>query len=342
MEPGFVDAILLLLIFMAGMLVTVWLYRRKRQVASPSINRKRGLVYFLKLAGFAALSLVMVIFGVMVFIGYQNILEDTRPAPSQVEIPDGLPFEVQEVTFPGGEGFRMAGWYIPPGNGVTIILLHGFGSNRTEMLWHAQVLIDAGYGILMYDERATGESEGNRRSYGWEDPADVGGALDYLNGLPGTDADKIGIGGCSIGGQIALQGAAYYPQIGAVWADGSAAITTRDLKGPLNWYTVIGTPANYLLDWITAKKLGIDIPPAMIDIIGRIEPRPVMLVSGGKSLPLTGSESIYLEHFVEHAGLNTQLWVIPEALHCDGPAWRPEEYADKLVGFFDNAFGVKR
>jgi len=43
---------------------------------------------------------------------------------------------------------------------------------------------------------------------------------------------------------------------------------------------------------------------------------------------------------VSHAGAHTQEWVIPEALHCDGPDLRPQEYAGRLVEFFDSALRI--
>ena len=84
------------------------------------------------------------------------------------------------MTFTGGDGVTLAGWFAPPENGATIILLHGYGGNRLGMRWHAEVLVEAGYGVLMYDERASGESGGTVRSFGWQDGADVGGAVEYL------------------------------------------------------------------------------------------------------------------------------------------------------------------
>jgi hypothetical protein len=45
--------------------------------------------------------------------------------------------------------------------------------------------------------------------------------------------------------------------------------------------------------------------------------------------------------YAYYAGPNAQTWVIPEATHCDGPARRPAEYAERIVEFFDTAFGIK-
>jgi pimeloyl-ACP methyl ester carboxylesterase len=346
----FFQALLLTLVLTLALFGIVWLVqRRQRRSTVKTDHRKTGekrtrraIAYIARLTGFALMTVLAVSGAVMAYISYQSVVDDTAPAPSRVELPPDLPFEVSEVSFPGGDGLRLAGWFVPPQNGATVILLHGYGGNRTTMLWNASVLVKAGYGVLLYDERASGESEGDHRSYGWEDPADVGGALDYLTSLPEIQADRIGIAGCSIGGQIALQGAAYYPQIGAVWADGPATVTSRDIPAPFNWATALAIPSNWMMDWMMSARIDRPIPPAMIDIIGTIEPRPVLLVAGNVPHPHYGPESLHVEYMARFAGAHTKLWIIPEVRHCDGPVQRPEEYAERLVAFFDEAFGISR
>jgi hypothetical protein len=56
-----------------------------------------------------------------------------------------------------------------------------------------------------------------------------------------------------------------------------------------------------------------------------------------------GSEAdMMIPRYARAAGPNAQVWIIPEAVHCDGPARRPEQYAQQMVEFFDTAFGIKR
>ena len=298
--------------------------------------------YISRLLGFAVAAFLLVSLAIMVYRNWISLQAETAPAPSQVEVPVDLPFEVEEVTFLSEDGLRLAGWYVSPQNGALVILLHGYGGNRTAMRWHAERLVEAGYGVLMYDERASGESEGAYRSYGWEDPRDVGGALAYLNARVEVDPARIGIAGCSIGGQIALQGGAYHPQIGAIWADGPSTVRARDISKPTNPIFALLVVANYMLDWMYEIKLEIDAPAPMIEIIADIAPRPIMLVGGGKPMPFTGSEGQHLQSYLRYAGDNAEMWVIPEAYHCDGPAVRPEEYAARLVEFFDTAFQIQR
>ena len=332
--------------------VIIWrLWRSVRQRAqskpAPRPTTLGGKVrfvglYILKLLGVGIGTFLAIALVVMIDRNILSVITESAPTPSQVDIPADLSFDVEEVTFLSEDGLRIAGWYVPPENGALVILLHGYSGNRTAVIWHAEQLTKAGYGVLMYDERASGESEGEYRSYGWEDPRDVGGALAFLNEKPEIDASKIGIGGCSIGGQIALQGAAYYPQIGAVWADGASSVRAQDIHKPTNPIFVLLVAGNYMLDWMYEVKLGIDAPTPMIEIIDNIAPRPIMLVGSGIPHPFVGSEGDHLKNYAQHAGENAELWVIPDAGHCGGPRARPEEYATRMVKFFDTAFEIER
>jgi pimeloyl-ACP methyl ester carboxylesterase len=328
------------LLLIAGLIVALLLViRLLLRRPQPGYKPRNSIFRRLRLTGFALVAFLIIGGSVLVYEDLKATDEDLMPTPSEVEIPNDLPFRVEEVTFIGGDNLKMAGWFVPPRNDATIILLHGYGGNRTGMIWHAAKLIRAGYGVLMYDERASGESEGAFRSYGWQDASDVGGAVRYLRGR--TDAGRVGIAGCSIGAQIALQGAAYYPEIQAVWADGPSVIRASDHPAPTNWATALAVLSNYIIDQMYVWRLKIDPPKPMTDIIGTIAPRPIMLVAGGTPHPHFGAEAARAEHYARIAGTNATVWVIPEATHCDGPLQRPDEYAMHLVEFFDAAFDVK-
>jgi pimeloyl-ACP methyl ester carboxylesterase len=294
------------------------------------LTPRRVAAFGLKFALIGSAAAVLTVGDLILVTTWFSIRADTAPAPSVVTIPHDLPFTVEEITFPGGDGQKMAAWFSPSQNGATVILLHGYGNNRTSMRWPAEQLTGAGYGVRMVDERASGQSEGSRRSLGWEDAPDVGGAMAYLASRPESATDKVGLVGCSIGGQIALQAAARYPEIGAVWAEGASFLTTRDAphRAAGGWQAALADFRQNMF----ALYLGLPVPPALIDQIGRIAPRPITLVAGGMS-----GEAGNMEFYARHAGDNARVWLIPEAYHCAGAQARPTEYAARLIDFFDAA-----
>jgi len=65
------------------------------------------------------------------------------------------------------DGVELEGWYRPSRNGASVMLLSGGGSNRMGPLRHARMLERHGYGVLVYDPRGSGNSEGAVNSCGW-------------------------------------------------------------------------------------------------------------------------------------------------------------------------------
>jgi alpha-beta hydrolase superfamily lysophospholipase len=66
------------------------------------------------------------------------------------------------------DGAVLRAWSLLPhrGNGNSVILLHGLGDNRMGMIGYAELLLSHGYGILMPDSRAHGQSGGKVATYG--------------------------------------------------------------------------------------------------------------------------------------------------------------------------------
>lgn len=334
---------LVLIIFLVSLLVLLYRKqaRQRRLPHEPFTPRRFGLAA-LKLALFGSGVFFLILAGVIVYGDYTSMKAEIAPVPRLVELPSGSALKPEEVIFPGYDGAPLAGWYVPPANGATIILLHGYNGTRIDQLWQAERLVEAGYGVLLYDERASGESGGDHRSYGWEDGPDVGGAIRFIQARQAGQDARIGISGCSIGAQIALQGAVLYPEIAAVWADGASNIRAADSPPPKNPFTLLLLGSNIVLDFMYEQALGIQAPAPMIEQIGKIAPRPIMLVGGGVEKGPFGSEAPRMKNYAGYAGSNAQVWIVEEAVHCDGSARRPGEYARRFIAFFDAVFGLQR
>src|SRR4051812_6684327 len=82
----------------------------------------------------------------------------------------------RDVAFRAADGLRIAGWYRPSRNGAAVLLVHGGGGDREGVVRHARMLARHGYGVLLYDARGRGESEGAPNGYGWGWAKDVAGA----------------------------------------------------------------------------------------------------------------------------------------------------------------------
>ncbi len=292
-----------------------------------SPRSKRNRRYCLRLLLFLLIVIIALPLTVTIVVANAEALSYVTSAPSFVTRATALPFNTQNVSFVGGDNLTLRGWYIPPQNGTVIILLHGYFADRTQMVFHALNLEKAGYGALLYDERAAGESDGSQRSFGWRDVADVGGALAFLK----DKTTSIAILGCSIGGQIALRAAAQYPQLRAVLADGPSVVSTEDLPPANNWQDSLILRYDWFVDRLVEFHVGMTAPPSVMATINQIAPRPILIFAGA-----LGGEKFRLHRYQQAAGSNAKLWEVPDATHCDGPTTAPNEYASHMIEFFNS------
>ena len=259
----------------------------------------------------------------------------THPAQHPVccQSPADFGADYETVSLTAADGIRLAGWYIPSQNGAAVILLHGYGGDRLGTLEYARILSAHGYGALLYDQRASGESEGDLLSWGWRDVADVQAALDFLAARAELDPGRIGIMGCSTGAEIALNAAARFAEIDAVLADAPYYATASDSWPPFGLTDSLGWPFYPLFIKLMEWRSGATAPMALSEAVTKIAPRPLMLISAG----LDDYEQFRARRYFELAGEPKEYWVVEGAVHCGGLAAQPEAYQSHMVEFFERA-----
>src|SRR5260370_6895827 len=121
------------------------------------------------------------------------------------------------VTAPDGAGLR--GWKVRPQepNGSWVLLFHGVADNRMGAISQSEILLRAGYSVVMMDQRAHGESGGAMATYGWLERNDTRAVVDAL--VASEHPTHLFALGESMGAGIALQSAAVDPRIEAVVAE---------------------------------------------------------------------------------------------------------------------------
>jgi hypothetical protein len=86
----------------------------------------------------------------------------THTAGSGVPAPNlGTPPE--NIAFTTSDGLRLEGWFLPSRNGATVIVFPGRSGPQKQ----ARMLIRHGYGVLLFDRRGEGASEGDPNAFGW-------------------------------------------------------------------------------------------------------------------------------------------------------------------------------
>src|SRR5829696_5173700 len=123
--------------------------------------------------------------------------------------PASVGFGYEEVEFQSSDGVRLSGWWVPAKNSsMAALLIPGWGGFKFDehVLQTIPVYHGAGYGVLLLDLRAQGESGGSRRTLGYREVRDVQGALAWLR-RQGYALDQVVLHGWSMGGATALRAA---------------------------------------------------------------------------------------------------------------------------------------
>lgn len=317
---------------LAGALALEALHRRNALRATGCLR----IVFFL-----AGIIFVGVLIGSL-WITHDRALAMVHPqhiAPHSFPASVGLT-SYQEVSFPSFDRLILRGWYFATQNGATVILLHGHGGNRGGMLHEAAILRQEGYGILMYDARNCGMSDGNFSTFGLLEKNDVAAALSFLQAQPGIDMQRIGILGHSMGGATASLAAAEMPELRAVVIESAFASLEETVRHDL--YTFVGLPpfpfAPLVIFW-GERETGVHIGQVNpIEKIAAISPRPVLIIHGAldSTLPVENAYQLY-----EAAYQPKSLYILPQGKHCCLAQTGETEYARQLIEFFGKGLGNK-
>ena len=179
--------------------------------------------------------------------------------------PADLNLEYRDVEFRTNDGVRLSGWYIPSINGAAVVMLHGAGSTRSGVLDHAVVLARHGYGVLLFDARGHGRSDGRAMDFGWFGDLDVAAAVSFLQDQPDVDDTRIAAVGMSMGGEEAIGAAASDDRIRAVVSEGATNRMSADrawLSDEYGWRGVIQEGVEWLL-YRHSRRPDVRRPPAL-------------------------------------------------------------------------------
>ncbi len=234
---------------------------------------------------------------------------------------------------------------------AAFLVLHGFGSNKTSSntMQPTKVLCDLGYVVLRFDMRGCGESEGEfGRVICLEQVEDTRNALSFLAEHPAVDPDRIGAIGSSFGGAVAVYAGGVDARLAAVisnggWGDGERKFRGQH-KSPQEWerstamlakgrehrartgrslmvprYDIVPIPPHLRknLAGNSVQEFPAETAQSMFDfraddVVGKIAPRPLLLLHAANDSVTPTEQSIEL---FKRAGQPAELHLISDADH---------------------------
>jgi fermentation-respiration switch protein FrsA (DUF1100 family) len=252
--------------------------------------------------------------------------------PVQIRIGDPpADLSAQSVNFESDSGANVHGWWCPVRNSRgAVLLLPGIRANRLSMVARARFLQRAGYSVLLIDFQATGETKGERITFGWKESRDVIAAVNFVRSA--EPASRVAIIGSSLGGVATLLATppleidalvleAVYPTI---------EIATRNRLE--NYFGALGRCATPLLLKQLRARLGIsadDLRP--IDHMANVD-CPILIMSGEKDRNTRPEDT---DTLFSRAQSPKQLWFVPKAGHVDLHRAATAEYEERVLKFLE-------
>jgi alpha-beta hydrolase superfamily lysophospholipase len=193
------------------------------------------------------------------FMGRRAELDAMRGSPSDL----GLTYEPFEATNP--EGTRLAGWWLPGANPAgTVVMIHGFGQNKSSMLSRAAVFVGEGLNVALVDLRARGDSGGERADLGPQVAFDVLAALDAL---------------------IETRRHTGLPMIGYGFSHGARAVTFAAAHSPNRFAAIIAEAVPFSLREGLKRQTRLPwVPPLpegdLLSAFAALRERPILLLLG--------------------------------------------------------------
>lgn len=273
---------------------------------------------FIILAGFAIL--------IVLFSLVQSYTLVHPPRRPPIFDPSDYGMSYETIAFDSLDGLELKGWLIPNNRSDSLIIVcHGHGANKGDVLFAARFLHNSGYNILLFDFRAHGESQGDIATLGWLEPSDLKGAIEYVKNR--LDPESIGVMGFSMGGATAITTAGQINDIKAVVADSAFADRSRLIKKAVN------LPLLDDLTVLSAQIQGMNMHENLpIDYAGEISPNAILIIQGDRDRLVETEDAELLYNSAKDP---RELWLVENTPHVRAYQTQKQEYERRVVEFFD-------
>ncbi|MET0341938.1 MAG: alpha/beta fold hydrolase [Polyangiales bacterium] len=233
---------------------------------------------------------------------------------------------LHDVALRTEDGLMLRGWYVPGAGDAAVVLAHPYGVTRMAMLPDARLLAARGFGVLLFDLRAHGESDGDTCTFGDLERRDLTAAVAYVSAREGVK--RVGMMGVSFSGPPAALVAAADPRVRALMLK-SAVTSIRDLAYDehhhLHWL-------NSPVAWLTLSLLGIDVDAVDAHrAVRAYAPRPLLLLHGARDevVPIARVEALFAD-----AAQPKELVVLAQGDHNRLRDADPSRYDRTVTDFF--------
>lgn len=306
------------------------LYGLLYQVEGPVKKQRKVIIAIL-------IVLILVYFGFSLYVAHEMT---KRMAPRLDVSPTVVSENYEDVQFKSTDELVLKGWLFKSDSDKLVIMVAGLLPNRIDTeyyaMWIAKDLVDQGYNVIMFDSRAHGKSEGQRKSYGWFEGNDILGAVVFAKDQ-GFKPQNIAILGDSTGAISTLMVADQLSEVGALIID-SAATNFKPIIIDRLWVEKkvppFFSPAIFFFtDTVFGLKIG-EVKP--IDKLTLVPERKFLFLHGGldETIPVEESKKL-----ATSANPESKLVIFPDGKHIETFKSDPDLYRKEVLGFLSRELG---
>ncbi len=248
--------------------------------------------------------------------------------------PADLGLEYESVRFTTDDGVTLSGWLVAAARETrtAVIVLHGFSGHRLPELAAFVPWLHERHHVLQFDFRGHGQSDLRVTTLGWHEARDVAAAVRFLEG---RGLGPIALFGVSMGASTAIVAAPDLP-VAAVIADAPFA----DVHHPVaNRMRSVGYPLSAVGAWMIVAAAALRTRTWLrnpINMVARIAPRPLLIISPGDDLLIHRTQS---ERLYQRAGEPKEIFRVPGAGHAEAYAVDPDRYRSRVLDFLGRHLG---
>jgi uncharacterized protein len=256
-----------------------------------------------------------------------------KPQRSSSEINmDSFPGRPDAMKFSVPGGGQRDGWFFPGLVGApTIVLCHGYGSSRGELLTLVSALQDHQYNVFVFDFTAHGANAGVT-TFGYREADEVRAAIDVLAKRNDVDAARFGLWGYNLGAYAGLREAEKDPRVRALTLDAVYDYPKQMVKIGVERAGVGGFPfmvksAQMCFEWMNYEHKN---DPPLSAKISNMPGVPILFIEAADD---PESASIGREMFLKAPEPREEA-IIPHGNFVNLPDDEKREYENRVVSFF--------
>jgi dipeptidyl aminopeptidase/acylaminoacyl peptidase len=242
--------------------------------------------------------------------------------------------DYQDIEFRTQDGLLLRGWYVAPTrpDGASLLFAHGHLGNKGQLLTEAEWFYSMGYGLLFFNMRGHGDSEGQFTTISLLETQDVQAAYQFLQQIPEVNPERIGIYGHSMGGATSIRAMPRLEGARVLILDAPFADLQDTIRGDIAYYHLPPLFFPDLILDIANFRTGLNYRDARpIDVISQIE-EAIFLMHGTNDNTVPTYHAYWLYENIQSAKF---LYIAEGASHTQVFESNPEAFKTALLPFLE-------